>query len=82
MFMTTRDDVRDKVAALLALDAGSIDESAPLFALADSSFRIVELVIELQEEFGVLFGQADMNQVATVGDLFDLVVARKRTDHG
>lgn len=72
--MNDRAPVLEKIAELLDVDAASIDTDAPLFSLAISSFRIVELVIELQEEFGVSFGQEDMNRVATVGDLADLVV--------
>jgi acyl carrier protein len=66
-----------KIAELLDVDPASIDVAAPLFSLTSSSFRIVELVIELQEEFGVSFGQEDMNGVDTVGDLVGLVTARR-----
>ncbi len=75
--MTDQHEVKATIAALLGIDADSIDPEAPLFSLVNSSFRIVELVIELQEEFGVRFGQEDMNRVATVGDLLALVVARQ-----
>lgn len=80
--MTDQHEVSATIAALLGIDAGSIDPQAPLFSLVNSSFRIVELVIELQEEFGVRFGQEDMNRVATVGDLLELVVARQAGDRG
>jgi acyl carrier protein len=66
-----------KIAELLDVDRASIDVAAPLFSLTSSSFRIVELVIELQEEFGVSFGQEDMNGVDTVGDLVGLVASRR-----
>jgi len=70
--------VIEKIAALLEVEPASIDGEAPLFSLTDSSFRVVELVIELQEAFGVSFGQEDMNGVETVGDLAALVAARRR----
>jgi acyl carrier protein len=76
--MSESDHVIAEIAKLLGIDSNSIIREAPLFSLANSSFRVVELVIELQEEFGVLFHQEDMNGVATVGDLVDLVVARRR----
>ena len=71
--------VTRKIADLVGTDPADIDRDAPLFSLVNSSFRIVELVIELQEEFGVRFHQADMNRVSSVGDLIDLVVERQRT---
>lgn len=80
--MTDQHEVKATIAALLGIDVDSIDPEAPLFSLVNSSFRIVELVIELQEEFGVRFGQEDMNRVATVGDLLALVVARQADARG
>lgn len=67
-----------KIAELLEIEPGSVDVGAPLFSLASSSFRVVELVLELQEEFEVAFGQEDMNGVETVGDLVGLVVSRRQ----
>lgn len=75
--MTDSDHVIAEIAELLEIESGSINREAPLFSLANSSFRVVELVIELQEAFGVIFRQEDMNGVATIGDLVDLVVARR-----
>lgn len=80
--MTDRQQVSATIAGLLGVEAASIDPDAPLFALVNSSFRIVELVIELQEEYGIRFGQDDMNRVTTVGDLLDLVVARRADARG
>lgn len=76
--MTDSDRIIAAIAELLAIDSGSINREAPLFSLVLSSFRIVELVIELQEQFDVRFHQEDMNQIATIGDLVDLVIARRR----
>jgi acyl carrier protein len=73
-----RTTVIGKIAELLEIEPASIDVNAPLFSLTSSSFRVVELVIELQEEFGVSFGQEDMNGVETIGDLVGLVVSRRQ----
>ena len=51
-------------------------DDAVLTDLVNNSFVLVELVIELQEEFDVRFQQADMNEVKTVGALIDLVDSR------
>jgi len=76
--MNDRTMVIGKIAELLEIEPTSIDVNAPLFSLTSSSFRVVELVIELQEEFGVSFGQEDMNGVETVGDLVALIVSRRQ----
>jgi acyl carrier protein len=49
---------------------------AVLTELVSDSFRLVELAIDLQEEYDVMFGQADMKGLRTVGDLVELVHAR------
>jgi acyl carrier protein len=54
----------------------SITEDAVLTTLVSSSFVLVEMVIELQEEFGVRFQQVDMNGVTTVGQLLKLIENR------
>lgn len=80
--MNDRTPVIAKIAELLGIESASIDVHAPLFSLVNSSFRVVELVIELQEEFDVSFGQEDMNGVANIGDLVDLVVTRRDSRGG
>jgi acyl carrier protein len=67
-----------KISELLEIEPASIDVNAPLFSLTSSSFRVVELVIELQEQFGVSFGQEDMNGVETIGDLVGLIAIRRQ----
>ena len=44
--------------------------------LITDSFVLVELVIDLQEEFGVRFEQDDVQRIRTVADLADLVAVR------
>lgn len=74
--MTMREQVRGKIAEVLGLAPGEIADDAVLTDLVTSSFVLVETVIELQEEFGVRFQQADLASVVTVGELLDLVVER------
>ena len=54
----------------------SIASKRVLTDLVNSSFLLVEMVIELQEEFDIRFQQADMNEVSTVGQLLDLADSR------
>jgi len=74
--MDNRDTVRHKVAETLGVDAGRIDDDAVLSDLVPSSFMLVEMVIEIQEEFGVRFVQADLLEVQTAGQFLDLVTSR------
>lgn len=74
--MYERNDIRQQIAALLEVDVAEVVDGAALFDIVTSSFRIVELVIELQELYGVRFHQEDMQAVATIGDLLDLIVRR------
>jgi len=68
--------VRAKIAEVLGHPAEKITDDAVLTDLVNSSFLLVEMVIELQEEFDIRFQQADMNEVSTVSQLLDLADSR------
>ncbi len=74
--MSTREQVRKTMAEVLGHATSKVEDSALLTDLVNSSFLLVEMVIELQEEFDVRFQQADLADVETVGDLIELVVGR------
>lgn len=74
--MSNKDRVREKMADVLGHPTEKITDDAVLTDLVNSSFLLVEMVIELQEEFDIRFQQADMNAVATVGQLLDLADSR------
>lgn len=67
-----REIIRARMAEILALPLTHIVDQARLADLVPSSFLLVELIIDLQEEFQVRFGQAEMQNVNTVGQLLDL----------
>ena len=74
--MNDRERGRDKIVEILGHTSEMFVDDAELTSLVNSSFLLVEMVIELQEEFDVRFQQVDMNEVATVGQLLDLVDSR------
>ena len=74
--MSNREYVRAKIAEVLGHTMELTANDEVLTDLVNSSFLLVEMVIELQEEFEVRFQQADMNEVKTVGDLLELVDSR------
>lgn len=74
--MIEKDEVRVTICRILDCDPCSVPDDSLLMDLVNSSFQLVELIIELEEEYRVRFGQEDMEAVATLGQLRDLVTAR------
>ena len=74
--MSNKERGRGKVAEILGRTPQIVVDDVVLTDLVNSSFLLVEMVIELQEEFDVRFQQVDMNEVATVGQLLNLVDSR------
>ncbi len=74
--MDIREAAIRKMAEVLGRAPESITDGAVLSTLVNSSFVLVEMVIELQEEFGVRFQQVDLNGVTTVEQLIALIESR------
>lgn len=74
--MVDRDKVKGRMAAFLKLPVTKLEDSAALADLVAQSLLLVEMVIELQEDFGVRFVQEDLKDVKTVGDLARLFEER------
>ncbi len=74
--MDIRETVRARMAEVLGNTPDRIRDDSVLTDLVNSSFLLVEMVIELQEEFDVRFQQSDLAEVANVGQLLDLVESR------
>lgn len=72
----TVDDIRRRIAAILEV---SEERAAPEVELGDlvaDSFRLVEMAIQVQDDYDVMFGQQDVARLRTVGDLAELVRSR------
>jgi acyl carrier protein len=76
--MTIRDEVRECLSRTLGQPLERITEESLLADIVLESFRLVEVAIELQEEFSVRLEQADLSAVETVGDLSELIAQRSR----
>ena len=74
--MDIRETVRARMAEVLGSTPDRMRDESVLTDLVNSSFLLVEMVIELQEEFDVRFQQSDLAEVANVGQLLDLVESR------
>jgi acyl carrier protein len=76
------DAVMNRIAQVLDLPASELSADTPVRSLVRESFMLVELVVDLQEEFGSYFTQAELRTVETVGQLVALLQAdrEKRAD--
>jgi acyl carrier protein len=69
--------VRARIWTFLHLDPSKAVDGAVLTDLVTESFVLVQLVIDLQEEFGIRLSGEDLREVRTVGDLITTVVTRE-----
>jgi acyl carrier protein len=74
----TFEAVAARLGALLSVPAASLTPRTSLVDLTADSFELVEIVIDVQEEFGVSFTQADLRPVLTLGDLVALMRGETR----
>ena len=72
----TEQDIKAKIAELLKVSAERVEGEAILKELVTDSFLLVEMVIELQEVFGIRLVQDDLRDVHTVADLTTLFLSR------
>jgi acyl carrier protein len=68
--------VRKRIADTLQLPLAKLADDRLLADVVRESFAMVEMVIDLQEEFGVRLDQAELKQLKTVADLTALVAAK------
>lgn len=80
MTPVTLEAIRLRMAEVLEVPEGRVNLDAVLTDLVSDSFRLVEMAIELQEHFDVMFGQEDMKDLRTVGDMAELVRSRLSPD--
>ena len=72
----TIEDICRRVAEILNVAVTLCSSDMVLTDLVADSFRLVEMVIQLQDEYDVIIGQRDIADVRTVGQLAALVRAR------
>ena len=70
---TTAIGVKTRIAEVLNISAARVSEETNLKDLVSDSFLLVEMAIELQEDFRVRFSQEDLKVVHTVQDLIALI---------
>jgi acyl carrier protein len=68
--------VKKRIAETLQLPITKLTDERLLTDVVAESFAMVEMVIDLQEEFGVRLEQAELKKLKTVADLTSLVAAK------
>ena len=69
--------VKAKMGAFLRIPLERLQDNATLSDLVYESFLLVQLAIELQEEFNARLVQEDLKDVRTVQDLIHQVVTHE-----
>ena len=69
----TFDAVAERISAVLSIPPDRLTPETTLADLAADSFLLVELVVDLQEEFDAIFTQAELRQVRQLGELVTLL---------
>jgi acyl carrier protein len=72
----TNEEIISRVAGVLGVPESRVGPDVALADLVMDSYRLVEMAIDLQDDYDVIFSQADLAAVTTVGDLADLVRSR------
>ena len=65
--------VAERISQTLNVPAAMLTPETTLRDLAADSFLLVEMAVDLQEEFDVIFTQADLREVSNLGQLVDLL---------
>jgi acyl carrier protein len=71
-----RAEIKRSMAAFLKLPEERLGDDAVLSTLVQESFVLIQLVMELQEQFGARLVQEDLRSVKTVGDLITQFATR------
>jgi acyl carrier protein len=74
--------VAERISQTLNVPAAMLTPETTLRDLAADSFLLVEMAVDLQEEFDVIFTQADLREVANLGQLVDLLHGPKPPSRG
>ena len=71
ILMNKIEEIKGRLAAVAHKD--SVDGSTKLRELGIDSLDIVELLLQLEEDYGVHFDDMDMSALVTVQDLLDAI---------
>lgn len=78
--MFDQNKLKEKIAEFIKKPVSFLKEETVLTDLVAESFALIEMLIELQEEFEVrFFVQEDLKRIKTLGDLIQLFESHATT---
>lgn len=77
----TFDVVAERIGELIPSTRGALTPQTPVTNLGVDSVALVEMVIDLQEEFDVILTHADLQRVDTIADLVALLAQDRGNAH-
>ena len=72
----TQDDVLDLVAEEAPVERAALTRDATLDALGVASLDVISVLFALEDRFGVVVEQSDVEGVRTLGEFVDAVLAK------
>ncbi len=72
----TQDDVLDLVAEEAPVERSALTRDATLDALGVASLDVISVLFALEDRFGVVVEQSDVEGVKTLGEFVDAVLAK------
>lgn len=71
--MISEQDVKSKLAEFCKQPLSNLKDETPIAGLVADSFMLVELLLELQETFGVTLSHEHLVGVETLGELISVL---------
>jgi len=69
-------ELLDLIAEEAIVDRTTLKREAPLGDLGISSLDLITMLFELEERYGVVVEEAEMPQMANLGELVDFLLSR------
>jgi len=77
--LVTTEAVRTKIADTMVIPRTKVTDTTLLTDLSVDSLALIEMAIELEEDYEITFEQSDLERLRTVADVAALVEARFKT---
>ncbi|HUP57849.1 MAG TPA: acyl carrier protein [Bdellovibrionota bacterium] len=78
MTMEFKQEIKQRIATFLGKPLAALADEIPLRDLVVESFMLIEMVIEVQETFGIRVNQEDLKDVRTVGQLLSVLESKRK----
>lgn len=76
--MLNAENLKKRMGEVLSVKPDLVQDGALLQELVMDSFILIEMVIDLQNTFGVRLNQEDLVEVRTVNDLVTVILGKKK----